>query len=125
MGALPCVVPRDWITPPEYEDVEGELLLDEEEREEFEYDERSRMMRRERERRSGSGRESRKASAAEEEEWGYEVERMGSSGESSRGRRERYTDEEHDEPPRLVRLKDAGGGNVPPAERAPLPPQRK
>ena len=43
--ALPCVVPRDWITPPEYEDVEGELLLDEEESEEFEYDERSRMMR--------------------------------------------------------------------------------
>lgn len=108
--ALPCVVPRDWITPPEYEDMDGELLDDEESED---YDERSRMMRREERRRL-----ERKASAAEEEEWSNEVERMGrgsvSSGESSRAAlRSRYTDEE-DEPPRLVRLKDVRGSNVPP-----------
>lgn len=114
------MVPRDWITPPEYEDVDGELLDDEESED---YDERSRMMRRERDRRQAS-----KASAAEEEEWSNEVERMGrgsmSSAESSRAMRSRYTDSD-DEPPRLVKLKDAGGGNVPPAERAPLPRTRR
>ena len=29
--ALPCVVPRDWIEPPEYETADGELLDDDEE----------------------------------------------------------------------------------------------
>lgn len=120
--ALPCVVPRDWISPPEYDDeeVNGELVLDEED--ERDYDERSRMLREDRRRQLD-----RKASKAEEEEWSNEVERIGrgsmSSGESSRmGTRGRYMDEyDDDEPPRLVRLKDVGGSNVPPAERAPLP----
>jgi hypothetical protein len=115
------VVPRDWITPPEYEDVDGELLDDEESED---YDERSRIMRREERRRLD-----RKASAAEEEEWSNEIERIGrgsvSSAESSRAAlRSRYIDEE-EEPPRLVKLRDVGGGNVPPAERAPVPRTRR
>jgi deubiquitinase DESI2 len=38
--ALPCVVPRQWIDPPEYDAAEGELMGDEEER----HDERTRML---------------------------------------------------------------------------------
>ncbi len=38
--ALPCVVPRDWIEPPDYENADGELLEEDESA-----DERSRMLR--------------------------------------------------------------------------------
>lgn len=114
-------MPRDWITPPEYDTADGELLDDEESED---YDERSRMLKMEQRRRL-----ERKASAAEEEEWSNEVERIGrgsvSSAESSRAAmRSRYADSD-DEPPRLVRLKDAGGSNMPPAERAPVPRTRR
>jgi hypothetical protein len=112
--ALPCVVPRDWISPPEYDTVDGELL-DDEDNEYF--DERSRMLSREQEPRL-----ERKPSRAEEEEWSNEVDRMGkgsvSSAESSAGvMRGRYTEEY----PRPVTLTDAGGREVPVAERAPVP----
>jgi hypothetical protein len=111
--ALPCVVPRDWISPPEYEDYEGEgELVDEDDNT---YNERSGMLGAE-ERRRG------KMSKVDEDEWGEEVERIGrgSISSSSESYRARYHDEE-DEPPRLVKLKDVGGGHVPPAEREPLP----
>lgn len=39
--ALPCVVPKEWIAPPDYETADGELLDDDEDA-----DERSRMLRR-------------------------------------------------------------------------------
>ena len=39
--ALPCVVPREWIEPPEYQDASGELVEDDEM-----VDERSAMLRR-------------------------------------------------------------------------------
>ena len=37
--ALPCVVPREWIAPPDHDTADGELLEDDE------YDERSTMLR--------------------------------------------------------------------------------
>ena len=120
--ALPCVVPRDWITPPEYEDVDGELVDDGESED---YDERSRMMRREDDRLRSLGM---KPASQDVDSWGFEARRPErgsiSSGECSTqgGTRSRYTDDDQDEePPRLVKLKDVQGGHVPPAERAPLP----
>jgi hypothetical protein len=113
--ALPCVVPRDWITPPEYDTVDGELL-DDDESEDF--DERSQMLREQ------QPRLERKASREEEEEWSDEVERMGSvsSGESAMGAaRGRYADE----CPRVVKLKDSGGRDIPASERAPVPRTRR
>jgi hypothetical protein len=90
--------------------------LDNEENEHF--DERSQMLRREEPRRLNW-----KPSKAENEEWSDEVDRMGrasvGSGESSVSAvRGRYTEEDH---PRLVALKDAGGRDMPAAERAPAP----
>lgn len=41
--ALPCVVPREWVTPPEYDTAEGELL----EQDEDDEDERTSMLRQE------------------------------------------------------------------------------
>ena len=45
--ALPCLLPAEWVAPPDFESAEGELLLDEEEHRETE---RSRMLAR-----TGSG----------------------------------------------------------------------
>lgn len=42
--ALPCVVPRDWVEPPDHDTAEGELLVNDEEG--LENTERSRMLRR-------------------------------------------------------------------------------
>lgn len=125
--ALPCVVPRDWITPPEYEDVDGELVDDGESED---YDERSRMIRREDDRLIALGM---KQARQNTDSWGFEARRPGrggsiSSGESSTrgGARSRYMDDDQDEePPRLVKLKDVQGGHVPPAERAPRPRTRR
>lgn len=119
--ALPCVVPRDWISPPEYDTVDGELLDDEHEENE-EYDEQSHMLRTEQHRVL-----ERKASQAEEDEWGHEIDRMGrvsvDSGDSpAGGPRGRMP---HDEYPRPVNLKDAAGRDIPAAERAPVPRTRK
>ncbi|CAO2650516.1 Nn.00g018080.m01.CDS01 [Neocucurbitaria sp. VM-36] len=108
--ALPCVVPREWIAPPEYDTADGELLD-----EDFE-DERASMLRHDRER-------ERQRTAAEEADW----EEEGGSSSSSRGehgnsrRTVRY--EAANLAPRLVNVKetDSSGRTLPSAERAPLP----
>ncbi|KAI9829125.1 MAG: hypothetical protein M1832_000148 [Thelocarpon impressellum] len=51
--ALPCVVPREWIEPPDHETADGELVEDDED-DEDEDDERSRMLQRQRLRRRTS-----------------------------------------------------------------------
>ncbi|KAK3394657.1 PPPDE putative peptidase domain-containing protein [Podospora didyma] len=111
--ALPCVVPRDWIEPPEFDTADGELL-DEDEDEHDRADERSRMLRSSseqprlvdqtkkgrRDSASGSG------SAADELNWDSEDERR--SGGSGKGK---------GKAPSVAR--DAAGRILPASERAP------
>ncbi|KAF1911794.1 PPPDE putative peptidase domain-containing protein [Ampelomyces quisqualis] len=107
--ALPCVVPREWIAPPDYDTADGELLD-----EDFE-DERASMLRHNRQRRH--------IAAAEETEW----EEEGYSGSRSRGEQggtrsnPRYSANQN--VPRLVSVKeaDSSGRTLPSAERAPMP----
>ncbi|KAH7114475.1 PPPDE putative peptidase domain-containing protein [Dendryphion nanum] len=108
--ALPCVVPREWIAPPDHDTADGELLD-----EDFE-DERSAMLRSDQRRR-------RHPSEDEEEGRHSEVDRIsgssnGSDGGSSRGY-PRQSSVNH--APRLVSIKDSSHRDIPAAERAPLP----
>ncbi|KAI1198072.1 PPPDE putative peptidase domain-containing protein [Nemania serpens] len=43
--AFPCVVPRDWVEPPDFDAAEGELLQDEDDSDADAHDESSRMLR--------------------------------------------------------------------------------
>lgn len=108
--ALPCVVPREWIAPPDHDTADGELLD-----EDFE-DERSSMLRHDQRRR------------LREDETEDREEQEALSGTSSRGgineqRRSRGHPrfEASNHAPRLVTVKDTSNREVPPAERAPLP----
>jgi deubiquitinase DESI2 len=92
--ALPCVVPRDWIEPPEYDTADGELLDDEEEH----VDERSGMLKPSPPRFLAEAQRSR----SEETEWDSEEERR--RGGSGKGKKA---------------LKDTSGRRLPAAERAP------
>ncbi|KAL6704014.1 hypothetical protein ACN47E_008865 [Coniothyrium glycines] len=108
--ALPCVVPREWIAPPEYDTADGELLDEDYE------DERASMLRHDRER-------ERRRAAADETLW----EEEGTSSRSSRseqggaGWHPRHSSRNH--VPRLVDFTqtDSSGRTLPSAERAPLP----
>lgn len=116
--ALPCVVPRDWIAPPEYEDAGGELLVDEEEEERRGEDERSRILRRTGEKERGGEaqrRQRRRSSEAalvgeedgvrlmDDDDWNSEEERrLGGSGKGKKPAR------------------DTSGRIMPEAERAPI-----
>jgi len=93
--ALPCVVPREWIAPPDYETADGELLEDEDDT-----DERSRMLRREsqdRYRFHDTGRE-------DDDGWDSGEERR--QGGSGKGK---------------APIRDTSGRVVPPAEIVPQP----
>jgi len=105
--ALPCVVPREWIAPPDYDTVDGELV------DEIEDDERTRMLRKEQWRRCS------RVSEEEQESWDSEMDRIGSSSSSSsRAERRSYA---YEEGPRIVSLRDSDGRGIPASERAPLP----
>ncbi|KAF2018967.1 DUF862-domain-containing protein [Aaosphaeria arxii CBS 175.79] len=108
--ALPCVVPREWIAPPDHDTADGELLD-----EDFE-DERSAMLR-------GDQRTRHRMSDEDSEDRDSEAGQV--AGSSSRGvvkcSREypRYSSSNH--APRLVSVKDTSGREMPTAERAPMP----
>jgi hypothetical protein len=108
--ALPCVVPREWIAPPDHDTADGELLD-----EDFE-DERSSMLR-------SDQRQRHRASEDEDEDRDSEVDGLpsGSTGGDggSAGGHPRHSTSNH--APRLVPLKDTSNREVPPAERAPVP----
>ncbi|GAB0135079.1 hypothetical protein EsDP_00003430 [Epichloe bromicola] len=89
--ALPCVVPREWIEPPEYETADGELLDDEDDV----ADESSRMLSQSKPHFLSGGKK-------DSEEWDSEEERR--KGGSGKGKQV---------------LRDTSGRNIPPAERAP------
>ncbi|RDW94360.1 hypothetical protein BP5796_00123 [Coleophoma crateriformis] len=102
--ALPCVVPREWIAPPDFDTADGELLEDEE----HHSHERSRMLydtdtslRRQSHENNNLG------DLVEDEEWDSQEERR--QGGSGKGK---------------ASMKDTSGRIVPASERAPLPRNR-
>jgi hypothetical protein len=103
---LPCLVPKEWIAPPDYETADGELLEDEEED-----DERTRILRKE------QWKQYKRVSEEEQERWNSEMDRIGENG-SGRSSRRSYTFEQR---PRLVLLRDNSGRVLPTSERAPVP----
>ncbi|TLD34865.1 SAICAR synthase-like protein [Venturia nashicola] len=98
--SLPCLIPTDWITPPEYESVDGSLV-----EEEDDDDERTKMLRKE---------QWKRCSRVSEDEWSDEMGRFGSGSSTPNSRR-------REEGPRPVILRDTAGREVPASERAPLP----
>ncbi|KAI9737310.1 MAG: hypothetical protein M1818_005843 [Claussenomyces sp. TS43310] len=99
--ALPCVVPKEWIAPPEYDTADGELL---EEDDIHDAHETSRMLRTfSHERRNVDGRR-REDEFTDEDEWDSEEERR--HGGSGKGK---------------ALIRDSSGRVVPPSERAPRP----
>ncbi|KAF2430570.1 DUF862-domain-containing protein [Tothia fuscella] len=98
--AFPCVVPRDWIQPPDYETADGELVDDEEDD-----DERTRILRKEQWRRP-------RVSEEEQSSWESQMDRIGGKVARSGCPSDR---------PRPVMLRDASGREMPPSERAPVP----
>ncbi|EEY20196.1 conserved hypothetical protein [Verticillium alfalfae VaMs.102] len=97
--ALPCVVPREWIDPPEYDMVDGELL-DEDEDEDDGTHEGSRMLKQSPPRFHGEPR----PEEGQESGWGSEDDRRhGGSGKGKQVER------------------DQAGRTLPASERAPRP----
>lgn len=105
------MVPKEWISPPDVETADGELLEEEGEDDDADADENVGMLESERrQRRAEDRRRQRDRDAGE-----------GSSQQANSlagGRRITSTD---DPPARLVSVKDAGGREMPVAERAPIP----
>lgn len=98
--ALPCVVPKEWIAPPDFDTADGELV-DEDEHDSSH--ERSRML-------TDTDRSNQRYSfgdgngAAEEDEWDSEEERRRGGSGKGKGK---------------APARDTSGRIVPPAERAP------
>lgn len=93
--ALPCVVPREWIAPPDHDTADGELLEEDEE------DERTSMLRQEYHRGSSF-----RGSLVASDDEGWESDRDRRNGGSGKGK---------------SAVKDTGGRDLPASERAPLP----
>ncbi|KAJ4990009.1 DeSI-like protein sdu1 [Stagonosporopsis vannaccii] len=107
--ALPCVVPREWIAPPDYDTADGELLDDD-------FDERSSMLR--------HGEHQGRYRSASDEAQRQDPRGAGSSSRSEqRGPRGTHWQPPAEHGARVVSLKetDSSGHKMPAAERAPLP----
>ena len=91
--ALPCVVPREWIAPPDHDTADGELL------EENDEDERTSMLRQDYKRAHSVQR-----SAAESEDEGWDSDRDRRKGGNGKGK---------------GAVRDSDGRNMPTSERAP------
>jgi len=107
--ALPCMVPREWIQPPDVDTADGELLEEDDDGEE----EDSAMLASEQRRRHREAQRTGSLVDVDEDD----EEEVGSS--LAGGRRIFAKDETP--PPRLVSVKDTSGREMPVAERAPLP----
>lgn len=100
--ALPCVVPQEWISPPDYDTADGALVDDDEDI--HNTNERSRMLRRsESERYRSDGGEADPDLLTDDDEWDSEEER--SKGGSGKGK---------------APIRDTSGRVIPSAERAPI-----
>ena len=95
--ALPCVVPKEWIAPPDFETADGELMEDEDEHNSSH--ERSGMLNN-----MDTSHQRRSMDYADEEDWDSEEERR--QGGSGKGKGK-------------APVRDTSGRVVPPAERAP------
>ncbi len=102
--ALPCVVPKEWIAPPDFESAEGELMGDEEEGR-MAASERSGMLRD-----MDTSFQRRSMDFTDEDEWDSEEERL--QGGSGKGKGK-------------TPVRDTSGRVVPPAERAPTKKTRQ
>ncbi|KAG9538243.1 DUF862-domain-containing protein, partial [Aureobasidium melanogenum] len=89
--ALPCVVPKEWVTPPDHETADGELVDEEEEDHDDDDDERAAMLPRDKRRKR------------------------------DQISNQRITSRDRTPPPRLVSVKDTSGREMPVSERAPMP----
>ena len=98
--ALPCVVPKEWIAPPDFETAEGELF----DEDELTSDERSRMLNQNGRRHSVDDSRSDLASLPEGESWEIETERRPTGNAKGKGP-----------------VRDTSGRVVPPADIAPVP----
>ena len=98
--ALPCVVPREWIAPPDFDTADGELL--DEEDEHLHSHERSRMLSSMDTSLQRHSTDDGRADLPDEEDWDSEEERR--RGGSGKGK---------------APVRDTSGRVVPPAERAP------
>ena len=104
--AFPCIVPKEWIAPPDYETAEGELV---DEDDDVESGEHSRMLgdtdsslRNERHSMDDGMRAEFLASEGQNEHWDSEEERQAGKGKGK------------------APIRDTSGRVVPPAERAPI-----
>jgi hypothetical protein len=91
--ALPCVVPKEWIAPPDYDTADGALV----DADEDDANESSRML---------PTRQYRRSFSDETEDDEYENDRERRNGAKGKGK---------------APIRDTSGRVVPPAERAPLP----
>ncbi|TAQ86250.1 hypothetical protein B7494_g5418 [Chlorociboria aeruginascens] len=103
--ALPCVVPKEWIAPPDFETAEGELLDDDNG---HNSSERSRMLRDEErieQRHSVDDGRTWDDDVTDDDEWNSEEERRRGGSGKGKGK---------------AAVRDTSGRVVPPAERAPV-----
>ncbi|KAK8196713.1 hypothetical protein M8818_006880 [Zalaria obscura] len=100
--ALPCMVPKEWITPPDHDTADGELVDEDMDDEDDEDDEHAAMLR-------SGGRQ-----------WERESSRIGSNSEAGRSsgtvQSQRLVSRTSTPPPRVVSLHDTSGRDVPAAE---------
>ena len=106
--ALPCVVPQEWIAPPDHDTADGELLDDDSDDDD---DERVAMLKADQKRRARE----REMSPEEQERWDEEMDRISGAGDS------RSVSREQDPQMGNVKTRDTSGRAMPPAERAPPP----
>lgn len=106
--ALPCVVPKEWISPPDHDTAEGELLEEDEEEDESAAILASEQRRRQREAQRSGGQD-----------------QEGVEAGSSLAGGSRIFSKDDTPPPRPVAVKDTSGRDLPIAERAPVPIPKK
>jgi hypothetical protein len=117
--ALPCVVPREWISPPDHETADGELLDEGPSRQ------RQQQRRPEEEDEEEGGDEGQDDKDNDDETAAMlprdnkQTHRHHSDKVSNR----RITSRNKTPPPRLVTVKDSSGREMPVSERAPMPKQ--
>ncbi|KAK5020191.1 hypothetical protein LTR16_001119 [Cryomyces antarcticus] len=103
--AFPCVVPKEWLSPPNYDTADGELI------DEGEEDEHAAML--------PSGREGRPIEITRDRWNVHEIGPTDSTGSISRW--QAIPARDHTPPPRVVPIKDTSGRELPVSERAPMP----
>lgn len=104
--AVPCVVPKEWISPPDHETADGELVEDDMDDDD---DEHAAMLKSDQRRRRQE--EARLSRRSEDE--GQSSATVPSAG--------RVISRTNTPPVRVVSLKDTSGREIPATERAPMP----